>query len=317
MSPATSDSYSSIVAAWATRRARARGQRRTSDRRAAPAGAPEIDVEPHQAADRLASCSGSRWISCCAQRIAGSPRRLAHSHRSDSCSSMRTCAWRNRSRSGSDPILVAARGAGHRSTTRPPAPAPPGRDRGRLGGGLVEVDHVDAGRRVETPSHGGAVGAQERVRLGQRAAQVVEGLSQIGLRLALGRVRPEQEGDTVAGGRRLPMQDQERQQREQSPRGETASSDRPSISTCGWPSSRTSSSTTTNDARTPNERGPNTGSVAIHGDGAPTRSEDGPGRGVSGGRRWIHGRRVRRRRVRSRRQMVDGGLIADTAAPKC
>jgi hypothetical protein len=81
------------------------------------------------------------------------------------------------------------------------------------GGRLLEGGHVDPARRVVAPAQGPGGRLEEPVGAGQGPAQDVEQVAQVGPGLGLAGVRPEQEGQALAGLGRLPVEHQVGEQR--------------------------------------------------------------------------------------------------------
>ena len=92
----------------------------------------------------------------------------------------------------------------------------------RLGrsGGVLELDDVHDGRSIRHPLHRPRTDLKEPVRLGDRPAEVVQGLTEVGTGLGIVRIRPEQEREVLAGLGRVAVEDQERQQRHQAGRAQ-------------------------------------------------------------------------------------------------
>ncbi len=68
-----------------------------------------------------------------------------------------------------------------------------------LGERRLKVGHIAADRRITSPVQGWAFGAYECVGHGDRLPHGMQQLAQVGARLGLAGVGPEQEGEVLAG----------------------------------------------------------------------------------------------------------------------
>ena len=82
----------------------------------------------------------------------------------------------------------------------------------------LELGDIQRKRRIPAPAHRLVGDFQVGLGLGQPVAQCVEELPQVGVRLGLGAVGPEEEGDLLARQRGVAMQNQVGQQRLQARR---------------------------------------------------------------------------------------------------
>ncbi len=69
---------------------------------------------------------------------------------------------------------------------------------GRAGNGRLKAGYIHGGRAVVAPVDCPFAKVQVRRSVGQPVAQGMEQLAQVGLRLAVGCLRPEEEGDPLA-----------------------------------------------------------------------------------------------------------------------
>ncbi len=82
----------------------------------------------------------------------------------------------------------------------------------RLGHRRLEAGHVQREAGVGAPRRGPGVRDQEAVRVRQGVAQLVEDLPEVVAGLRLARVRPEDEGQVLSQLRRVPVQEEVREQ---------------------------------------------------------------------------------------------------------
>ena len=81
-----------------------------------------------------------------------------------------------------------------------------------LGQRRLEAGHVEREAGVGAPARGPGVGDQEAVRIRQGVPQLVEDLPEVVAGLRLARVRPEDEGQVLSQLRRVPVQEEVREQ---------------------------------------------------------------------------------------------------------
>jgi hypothetical protein len=67
-----------------------------------------------------------------------------------------------------------------------------------LSAGLLELSDVQTVRRIRTPLDGREIGAQAVIGLGQRLAQRVQQVPEVGASLALGGIGPQGKGEVLA-----------------------------------------------------------------------------------------------------------------------